>query len=119
EVFAFSLNGRYDSSFLKTITVVGTGESILKDVNNREKTSRNCSSRTPTCRISFSLALPSIRKFFERTLVHLSFADTGAEEQTTPRKQKAIARTIARRFVIWFSVLAKPESETVKQRTAH
>ena len=50
--------------------------------------------------MSFSLALPTSRKFFERTLVQVSFADTGACEETTPRKQKTIARVKARRFVI-------------------
>src|SRR2546428_1554249 len=59
---------------LNTITVVGTGEVNLAPLNRRVKTSRNCSSRVATWRISFSPALPTSRKFFERTLVQLSFA---------------------------------------------
>src|SRR5438046_8977666 len=59
---------------LNTITVVGTGEVNLAPLNRRVKTSRNCSSRVATWRISFSLALPTSRKVFERTLVQLSFA---------------------------------------------
>ena len=84
--------------------MVGTKELVLNEVNKREKTSRNCSSRMPTFLMSFSLALPSKRKFFERTLVHVSLADTGELEETRPRKQKTIARIKARRFVIRFSV---------------
>src|SRR4051812_21252445 len=58
---------------LNTITVVGTGESNLANDNNLVKTSRNCSSCVPTWRISFSLALPTKVKFFEVTLVQVSF----------------------------------------------
>src|SRR6266498_3678133 len=65
------------------MTEVGTGELTLRFVNKRANTSRNCSRRTPTCRMSFSFALPSSWKFFERTLVHVSLADTGACEETT------------------------------------
>jgi len=71
-------------------------------VNKRENTSRNCSSRTPTCRIAFSLPLPTNKKFFERTLIQVSFADTGARWQTIKRRQKTVARMKASRFVIKF-----------------
>ena len=57
--------------------------------------------------MSFSLALPTNRKFFERTLVQVSFADTGAWEETTPRKQKTIAKVKTRRFVISRGVYGK------------
>ena len=65
---------------------VGTGELTFRSGTRREKTSRNCSSRTPTCRISFSFALPISRKFFERTLVQLSLAETGADESAKETK---------------------------------
>src|SRR6476659_3872337 len=58
---------------LNTMTVVGIGESNLANDNNLVKTSRNCSSWVPTWRISFSLALPTKVKFFEVTLVQVSF----------------------------------------------
>src|ERR1700693_6212939 len=61
---------------LKTITVVGIGVWNLAPGNKRANTSRHCSSRVATLRISFSLALPMSVKFFERTLVQLSFAWT-------------------------------------------
>src|SRR6185295_958324 len=50
--------------------------------------------------MSFSFALPISRKFFERTLVHLSFAITGEFAETFPKKQKAIAMITTRRFGI-------------------
>src|SRR5713101_1725579 len=59
---------------LNTITVVGTGVSKRALGNNRVKTSRNCSRRVATLRMSFSPAFPTKRKFLVRTLVQLSFA---------------------------------------------
>src|SRR5437867_12880141 len=73
-MFGLSLNGLYELSLLKTTTVVGTGE--VKFILGRiiVKTLRNCSSRLATCLISFSLALPTRKKFVERMLVQLSLA---------------------------------------------
>jgi hypothetical protein len=52
--------------------------------------------------MSFSFALPTNRKFFERTLVQVSLADAGAREAATTKKQETVARTRASRFVIDF-----------------
>src|SRR5262249_44384849 len=56
-------------------------------LNKCVNTSRNCSNRVATFRISFSLAFPTSRKFFERTLVHVSLAR--AAEGTEDIKKKA------------------------------
>jgi hypothetical protein len=81
---------------LKTITVVDTGERKTTFGKSREKTSRNCSSRTPTCLISFSLAFPISRKLFERTLLQVSFEKTGTTGFSKARARR-IARTIVKR----------------------
>jgi len=73
----FGLNGLYDESLLKTTTLVGIGEARFVLLNSSLKLSRNCSSRVPTFRISFSDALPIRKKFFERICIHSSFAAIG------------------------------------------
>src|SRR5260370_35019851 len=73
-MLGLGLNGLYELSFLKTITVVGTGEVKLALGKTSAKTWRNCCSRFATCRTSFSLALPTRKKCFVRTLIQLSFA---------------------------------------------
>src|SRR5260370_40882254 len=82
------------------MTVVGTGELKFVLVNKRENTSRNCSSRMPTCLISFSLALPISRKFFERRLVQVSFAETGRSVEAISKKQRIVGRISVRRFTV-------------------
>src|SRR2546425_1539568 len=82
------------------MTVVGTGESKFILVNRRENTSRNCSSRMPTCLISFSLALPTNRKFFERRLVQVSLAKTERSVEAISKKQRIDPRIIVRRFIV-------------------
>src|SRR5260370_36079516 len=82
------------------MTVVGTGELKFVLVNKRENTSRNCSSRMPTCLISFSLALPISRKFFGRRLVQVSFAETGRSVEAISKKQRIDPRIIVRRFIV-------------------
>src|SRR5947209_756627 len=82
------------------MTVVGTGESKFILVNRRENTSRNCSSRMPTCLISFSLALPTRRKFFERRLVQVSFAETERSVDAISKKQRINPRIKVRRFIV-------------------
>src|SRR5437762_6303339 len=52
--------------------------------------------------MSFSLALPTNKKFFERTLLQASLADTETGEAMTIRIEKRVARTRASRFVISF-----------------
>ena len=60
--------------------------------------------------MSFSLALPINRKFFERTLVHESLAATGACDETAAIKERTIARTTTSRFVIDVSFAVSRES---------
>src|SRR5690348_274408 len=67
--------------------------------NTRENTSRNCSSFNPACRISFSLALPTRKKFFVRILTQLSFAATALCCETTPKTQRVTARGKTKRFI--------------------
>src|SRR5205809_7594594 len=78
------------------MTVVGTGEVNFIPGKRRENTSRNCSRRVDTCFISFSLALPTREKLFERTLIHVSFAATERLAGTTVRKQRVV--TTIRRY---------------------
>ena len=75
---------------LNTITVVGTGVSNLALLNRRVKTSRNCSSRVATCRISFSPALPIKVKCLELTLVQLSLPWTLAGPTRTKTNKKSM-----------------------------
>jgi hypothetical protein len=85
---------------LKTTTVVGTGEVNFVRVNSRVKTSRNCSNRVPTWRISFSLALPIRKKFFDLTLTQLSLAETVVWLGRNVNKQRVIAKKTANRFIL-------------------
>src|SRR2546421_10798292 len=78
------------------MTVVGTGELSGIVGNKSPNTWRNCSRRLATRRMSFSLALPTNVKFFDETLVQVSFALAGCPAPVTKRTS-AIPRTAVRK----------------------
>src|SRR6185295_11437974 len=98
-MFGPGLNGAYELSLLNTMTVVGTGVLNFIFGNSRVNTSRNCSSFSPTFLMSFSFAFPSMKKFFVRTLTHVSFADTVVCWETARRRQRLTARGNIKRFI--------------------
>src|SRR5947209_2401758 len=67
------------------MTVVGTGVSVLRFPERREKISRNSSSLAATCRISRSSALPIRVKFLDCTFV-----------QPPPERDQLIGAKISR-----------------------
>src|SRR5436305_2066915 len=81
------------------MTVVGTGDWKFARGKSCVKTYRNCSSRVATCRISFSEALPTRKKFFERTLVQESIACAACAAASRHVKAK---RVRTRRFMTSF-----------------
>src|SRR6185436_16659363 len=81
------------------MTVVGMDVLNLIFGNSRVKTSRNCSSLSPTFLMSFSFAFPSRKKFLVRTLTQVSFADTVVCWEITARRQRLTARGKTKRFI--------------------
>src|SRR6188508_1724855 len=96
-MFGPGLNGLNELSLLKTTTVVGIGGVNFILENRWVKTSRNCSRRTATCRISLSLPLPIRKKFFDWTLVQVSLATTSRDE--TVKKTNVTKRSRGSRFI--------------------
>jgi hypothetical protein len=78
---------------------VGTASERRARLKRREKTWRNCSSRVATCLISFSLVLPTRKKFCERTLVQVSLAAAAAGSAASSKTRLATKSLRDRPFI--------------------
>src|SRR5689334_12440133 len=94
------MNGLNAAVLLKTTTRVGTEVLSLALGKILEKTSRNCSSLTAALRISFSPALPIRRKFFDFTLIQVSFTVADAAATAEPWKDASPPGTAASKTTI-------------------
>src|SRR5262249_61823986 len=82
------------SSALKIMTVVGVGVSTCSLGKMTDRACRNCSSFVATLRMSLSLAFPMSVKFFDLTESQLSFAEIGAQQNSTRERNNARNRCL-------------------------